>query len=86
MKPLNEDSLRISYNTWIAFRCYILWQILSSDMLFYKESVVMRKEGATDFQIDWAKFDGQRKQYKEEADYAKEAGKIDDLVCYRALG
>ena len=45
----------------------------------------MRKEGVKDFQIDWTKFDGQRKQYKEEANYAKEAGKIGDLVCYRAL-
>ena len=41
----------------------------------------MRQEGITDFEINWEAFDGQQKQYKQEAEYAKEAGKLEGLVC-----
>ena len=41
----------------------------------------MRKEGVQNFQIDWAKFDGDQQQYKKEAEFAKENGKTDNLVC-----
>ena len=46
----------------------------------------MRKQGVENFEIDWAKFDGQQKQYKEEADYAKANGNIDVLVCMTSPG